>query len=156
MNLRLFRLQPAGDSQHIDFSSNLEIFAYVPQIKKVGHPFPYLACDIDDIDQDLIGWNDANHSYDHYNLIFDIPHKSLRRTKIMDENTRGTTTIAEQEEYECEASYSIVVTSAGSSPTEVGYEVNKNTDTERSIYSIVKHYPTKWQIALAEKDAMSG
>jgi hypothetical protein len=151
MNLHLFRLQPEGDSQHIDFSSNPEIFAYVPQIKKVGQPFPYLACDIDDIDQGLIGWNDANHSYDHYNVIFDIPHKSLRRTKIMDENTRGTTTIAEQEEYEPS---SIAVTSAGSSPTEVGYEVNKNT--ERSIYSIVKHYPTKWQIALAEKEAMSG
>jgi hypothetical protein len=155
MNLRLFRLQPEGDSQHIDFSSNPEIFAYVPQIKKIGQPFPYLACDIDDIDQGLIGWNDINHSYDYYNVIFDIPHKSLRRTKIMEENTRGTTTIAEQEEYECESSLSIAaVTPAGSSPTEVGYEVNKNT--ERSIYSIVKHYPTKWQIALAEKEAMAG
>lgn len=40
-----------GASQHIDFSSNPEIFAYVPQIKQIGQPFPYLACDIDDIDQ---------------------------------------------------------------------------------------------------------
>jgi hypothetical protein len=51
--------QPEGASQHIDFSSNEEIFAYVPQLKFGGHPFPYLCCDIDDLDQGLVGWNDA-------------------------------------------------------------------------------------------------
>jgi hypothetical protein len=29
----------------------LEIFAFVPQIKVPGFPFPFLACDIDQIDQ---------------------------------------------------------------------------------------------------------
>lgn len=37
--------------QHIDFSSHPEIVAYIPQIKMPGFPFPFLACDIDSIDQ---------------------------------------------------------------------------------------------------------
>lgn len=37
---------PRGQNQFIDFSSNPEIFAYVPQIKLIGFPFPFLACDI--------------------------------------------------------------------------------------------------------------
>ena len=63
-----------GQKQEIDFSSNAEvcafcafvamcscssfmfvvlhqIFAYVPQVKVGGFPFPFLACDIDNIDQ---------------------------------------------------------------------------------------------------------
>jgi hypothetical protein len=35
-----------GQSQKIDFSSNAEIFAYIPQVKLVGYPFPFLACNI--------------------------------------------------------------------------------------------------------------
>jgi len=42
---------PTGQNQHIDFSSNPEITAYVPQIKRGGFPFPILACDVDEIDQ---------------------------------------------------------------------------------------------------------
>jgi hypothetical protein len=110
-----------------------------------GQPFPYLVCDIDDIDQGLIGWNNPTHSYDFYNLIFDVPHKSLRRTKIMDNNTRGATTIAQHQGYQ--ENQEVNPTGSGS-----GFEVNASASLERPIYSIIKHYPTKWQIALAEKE----
>jgi hypothetical protein len=124
-------LQPEGATQHIDFSSNPEIFAYVPQIKVGGQPFPYLVCDIDDIDQGLIGWSNSTNSYDFYNLIYDIPHKSLRRTKFIEENTENEKV----------------------NRTRSGFEVNARASYERPIYSIVKHYPTKWQVALAEIEA---
>jgi hypothetical protein len=117
------------------------IFAYVPQFKLVGQPFPYICCNIDDIDQGMIGWNDAAHGYDHYNLIFEVPHKSLLRTKTIDENTRGTITIAEQDEYEI---------------VQAGFEGNGASARARPIYSQIKHYPTKWQLELAEKEALEG
>ena len=117
--------QPEGADQHIDFSSNPEIFAYVPQIKLTGQPYPYLVCDIDDIDEGLIGWSNPSHSYDYFNLIFDIPHKSLRRTVAIDGDASGAT----------------------------GVQVNERAKQERPIYSIIKHYPTKWQLELAEKEA---
>lgn len=132
--------EPEGESQNIDFSSNPEIFGYVPQIKIVGQPFPYLVCDIDTIDQGLIGWNDASKSYDEYNLIFDVPHKSLRRTEKISENTRGVATIAETEEYE-------------NSLTQIEFNENEQNPSMRSIYSIIKHYPPKWQLELARKEA---
>ena len=75
--LSLFRgvYSPHGVVQHIDFSSNEEIFGYVPQIKLDEFPFPLLACDIDDIDRGLIGWTDENRSYDFHNMIFDVPYE---------------------------------------------------------------------------------
>jgi hypothetical protein len=110
--LRCF--QPEGDSQHIDFSSNPEIFAYVPQIKRKGYPFPFLVCDTIDIDPGLIGWNDENASHDYYNLIFDQPYKGLKR---------------QRDDYGPDAA----------------------APEGRPIYSVVKHYPPKWQLKLMEE-----
>ncbi|KAL7547051.1 hypothetical protein ACHAWF_010371 [Thalassiosira exigua] len=50
---------------------------------------PMLVCDIDDIDVNLIGWRDPNvknvsdphRNYDDHNLIFDVPHETLRRSR---------------------------------------------------------------------------
>lgn len=42
-----------GQDQRVDFSSLPEKGAYVPQIKLIGRPFPYLACNIDQLDQEL-------------------------------------------------------------------------------------------------------
>jgi len=41
--------EPQGQNQNIDFSS-CEIEGYVPQIKKGGFPFPFIACVVDHID----------------------------------------------------------------------------------------------------------
>jgi hypothetical protein len=138
--------QPEGESQHIDFSSNPEIFGYIPQLKFGGHPFPYLCCDIDDVDQGLIGWNDANRSYDYYNLIFEIPHPSLRRTKRIEMNTRYVTTIADSEGYE-EAAQATADSRGGLD----GRTGSPTAQRKTPLYGIVKHYPTKWQIDLAAK-----
>jgi hypothetical protein len=32
-------------------------------------------------------------------------------------------------------------------------QLNERAKLERPIYSIIKHYPTKWQLELAEKEA---
>jgi hypothetical protein len=110
----------------------------VPQIKRNGQPFPFLICDIDEIDQGLVGWTDPLHSYDYYNLIFDMPHKSLRRTKIIEGNTRGATKIAAHDEYSENTTGNITASTRGKM---------------RPIYSVVAHYPTKWQVELARLEA---
>jgi hypothetical protein len=98
----------------------------------------------------LVGWNDASNSYDFYNLIFDVPHKSLHRTHTIEKNTRGFKTIAEHDDYENE---SPEIQPVGTSPAQAGYEVTEKT-TGRTIYSTIKHYPTQWQIELAQKELL--
>mmetsp|Transcript_26866 Transcript_26866/g.41186 ORF Transcript_26866/g.41186 Transcript_26866/m.41186 type:complete len:253 (+) Transcript_26866:134-892(+) len=117
--------KPEGREQHIDFGGVEEIFGYVPQIPVGGFPFPLLACDIDDVDQNLVGWNDRQNSYDIHNLIFDVPYAGMRRTKRIEENTRGTPTLKENSAY--------LLNSQRSFPTEQGLD--------NPIFSIVKQYP---------------
>ena len=41
-----------------------------------------LACAVDDVNTSWIGWSDpSNPSYDKHNLIFDVPHKNLKRQR---------------------------------------------------------------------------
>lgn len=48
----------------------------------VGYPFPLLLCDVDNIDQELIGWSTPHGSYDQDNVIFDIPHVAALKNKV--------------------------------------------------------------------------
>jgi len=73
--------EPTGIDQRKDFSSGvgIETFAYIPSLEVDGFHFPFLACDINDIDVRLIEWRDPNHKYenahrqyDEHNLIFDV------------------------------------------------------------------------------------
>jgi hypothetical protein len=66
--LSLFRgvHAPDGQKQQIDFTCVPEIFLYVPQIKLKAFPFPFLACSIDTLDQEFIGWSDPANSYDFW------------------------------------------------------------------------------------------
>jgi len=50
-----------------------EIRGYVPQIVVNGYIYPFLLCDIGQIDNDIIGWSDAYSTYDAHNLIYDVP-----------------------------------------------------------------------------------
>jgi hypothetical protein len=87
-----------------------------------GFHFPLLACDIDDIDVDLVSWRNPNSdatakpylAYDDYNLIFDVPYEGMDRSK----NTERT-------------------------------EKSTSKKSQR-VFSIVKHWPPEW--ALKTKD----
>lgn len=53
-----------------------------------GFHFPLLCANIDDIDVKLIGWKDPNcqktdehRNYDDHNLIFDVAHDNLHRSR---------------------------------------------------------------------------
>lgn len=123
---------PGGQDQHIDFSSNLEIFAYVPQIKLSALPFPLLACDIDALDQGLIGWNDPSQSYDLHNMIFDVPWEGMPRKKLIQKNTRGRALIAQQSDY------------LGDNDERSG--VQQQAEKRKTpMFSIVKHWPPGWR-----------
>jgi hypothetical protein len=50
--IRLLSWLARHDSRsHIFLFLNTEIYGYVPQLRVGGFPFPFLACDIDKIDQ---------------------------------------------------------------------------------------------------------
>jgi hypothetical protein len=86
-----------------------------------GFPFPFLACNIDRIDHGLIGWDEKDRSYEHYNLISDVP-------------------MSDDEEDDTSNASSLMEGESNEKPN------------PRPIYSIIRHYPTKWQIELAEQN----
>jgi hypothetical protein len=112
---------------------------------------------MDDLDQDLIGWNDASRSYDYYNLLFEIPHRSQRRTIRIIENTRDFPTIADSPGYAklIEESQKMLHMTSNDPPPEGSSEVEANKHSpgyrKTPLYSVVKHYPTKWQLKLREQ-----
>lgn len=81
------------------------------------------------IDPGLIGSEDKDRSRDYYNLIFDVPYPGLRRKKIRDDPE----------------------TPAESFNNSVLQRSNDEKAGGRPIYSLIKHYPTNWQIELAKK-----
>eukprot|EP00557_Chaetoceros_sp_GSL56_P010713 CAMPEP_0176478664 /NCGR_PEP_ID=MMETSP0200_2-20121128/1309_1 /TAXON_ID=947934 /ORGANISM="Chaetoceros sp., Strain GSL56" /LENGTH=987 /DNA_ID=CAMNT_0017874621 /DNA_START=38 /DNA_END=3001 /DNA_ORIENTATION=- len=91
--------RPVGDDQKIDFSSMKDIDGYIPQVQTGSYAFPLLACNIDYINQSLIGWNDPGNSYDNYNMIFDVPHPSLTRTTRILGSTRHWGKLKDHEDF---------------------------------------------------------
>jgi hypothetical protein len=80
----------------------------------------------------LIGWNDPTHSYDYYNLIFDVPVPGMFRDKVIVGNTRnGAATIQDQ----------------------LSLLHRRQGGRERPIFSIVAHYPPVWALKLREAEA---
>eukprot|EP00527_Entomoneis_sp_CCMP2396_P005983 CAMPEP_0198140732 /NCGR_PEP_ID=MMETSP1443-20131203/3854_1 /TAXON_ID=186043 /ORGANISM="Entomoneis sp., Strain CCMP2396" /LENGTH=982 /DNA_ID=CAMNT_0043803251 /DNA_START=336 /DNA_END=3284 /DNA_ORIENTATION=- len=124
-----------GQNQLVDYSSNPEIFAYVPQITLPSFAFPLLACDVDDIYQNLIGWTDEDNSYDYYNLMFDVPYDGMKRTRIMKKNTRGKGQIRDSVNYK---------ENSNSGGVKVGFNSVEVSDNPRPIFSVIKHYPPPW------------
>ena len=145
---------PNGQNQRVDFSSLPEKAAFVPQIKLINRPFPYLACNIDYLDQDLIGWNDPARSYDHYNLIFDVPYPGMPRKKRIKGNTRSTAQIEDQSEFSINQSFAVGRNAKKNTVTVEGSDENVEVSSNPSkfpIFSIVKHYPPKWQQAIFDE-----
>jgi hypothetical protein len=90
-----------------------------------AHVFAYLS-------KSLIGWNDPSHSYDYYNLIFDIPVPGMFRDQVIVGNTRnGAATIQDQLSSQ---------------------QLRRSNIPERPIFSIVAHYPPEWELKLREKN----
>ena len=48
--IALFLPQPEGASQKVDFSCNPELVAYIPHVKLRRYPFPFLAANVDALD----------------------------------------------------------------------------------------------------------
>ena len=77
--------EPDGKDQMIPFSEARNCLGYVPQIQMRGSGFlfPLLACDIEGIDENLIGWRDSQSGYEPHNLSRDveaiIKSRKLRR-----------------------------------------------------------------------------
>jgi hypothetical protein len=125
----------AGQIQHIDFSSNDDINLYIPQVRRQGLPFPLLICDIDHIDNKLVGWTDPVHSHDFWNLIYDVPWEGVSRRRI-EENPVGI---------------------AASLTSATRPDVHQTSSTgdlripSNPIFSMVKHYPPAWNAKLHEQ-----
>ena len=81
----------------------------------------------------MIGWNDPARSYDYYNLIFDVPFQGMPRTKLIQGNTRNQ----DRDEYR---QNSAIIDRTGAN----------HVQEVKPIFSIVKHYPTKWEQLLKE------
>lgn len=60
------------------FSKIPSIYAYVPQAIVAGHLFPVLLCDVSDVNPEVIGWEDPQHSYEFHSAIYDLPELSKR------------------------------------------------------------------------------
>ncbi|KAL7559514.1 hypothetical protein ACA910_010325 [Epithemia clementina (nom. ined.)] len=136
--------KPSGKVQRIDFSANPEIFAYVPQIKLPSFPFPLVACDIDDLHKELIGWADETRSYDYYNLLFDVPYEGMKRTERMDSNSRKKKLASDSKGSEKKTAQRGHV-SVGDNAVEV-------EPRRKPIFSVIKHYPPPWLQKILESD----
>eukprot|EP00934_Nitzschia_sp_Nitz4_P009324 Nitzschia sp. Nitz4//scaffold13_size275219//14448//17225//NITZ4_000836-RA/size275219-processed-gene-0.67-mRNA-1//1//CDS//3329535900//9314//frame0 len=66
--------EPDGEDQNIPFSSvkhRQEVHGYIPQVRDPGFPHPLIACDLNGIDGDLVGWKDNSNGFEVHNLVND-------------------------------------------------------------------------------------
>ena len=113
--------------QHIDFSCVEDIPTYVPQVKREGFLFPFLACIVDGIDKKHIGWEENGSSYDKWNLIFEFPHP---RTTGTLPNYRSRRSLK-----------------AASVEWSGSYYKDEDFNESEALgpaFSIVEHYPPPW------------
>lgn len=108
-----------GASQKIDFSCNLDIEAYVPRVKLRTYPFPFLAANVDDLDERLLGFTDKDNSVDHHNMVFDVPYPGMHRTKRMSPDQPAP-------------------------PQSETPVADSQSEDQQPIFGVVKHYPPPW------------
>jgi hypothetical protein len=126
----------------IDFSCSLQSFGYIPNVKLFDAPFPLLACDVDNLCQDLIGWYDPSRCYDYHNLIFDVPWDGMPRQKRLRTHATGKLRIADHSQL-------------------LGTEAKLTRQLSNSaaeicsppVFSIIRHYPVSWHEDLIKKAA---
>jgi len=67
-------MQPDGADQGMDFSSVKhlqEVHGYIPQSREKEFAYPLLACELEDVDEDLVGWKDPILGFEAHNLVND-------------------------------------------------------------------------------------
>lgn len=57
---------------NVNYSEVASIAAYIPEVKSGQCAYPYVACNIDNIDDLLMSWTDPDRPYDYYNLTKDV------------------------------------------------------------------------------------
>jgi len=79
--------KPDGKATKIQFDEVVNMKGYIPQVKIPGFAFPFLICDINDIDARLIGWKNPRESYEYHNMIFDVHNimKTDREEVVIEE-----------------------------------------------------------------------
>eukprot|EP00546_Thalassionema_frauenfeldii_P014586 CAMPEP_0178929534 /NCGR_PEP_ID=MMETSP0786-20121207/20660_1 /TAXON_ID=186022 /ORGANISM="Thalassionema frauenfeldii, Strain CCMP 1798" /LENGTH=762 /DNA_ID=CAMNT_0020605815 /DNA_START=863 /DNA_END=3151 /DNA_ORIENTATION=- len=60
-----------GKDQGIPFSSVVSISSYVPQVKSSIFPYPLLAVNTEDVDEELYEWKDPEKPYSYYDITRD-------------------------------------------------------------------------------------
>jgi len=74
----------------IGFSFVDRIRAYIPEyFDRNQNFFPLILCNIDHIHERFMGWKDNTRSYDHNNVIFDVPYEGLERKPNIDSSSKG-------------------------------------------------------------------
>jgi len=63
---------PDGEATNEKFDDVHEIDAYIPMMKAKGFSFPFLLCDVNNIDTGYIGWSDVHAGYKRHNLVNDV------------------------------------------------------------------------------------
>lgn len=147
-----------GKSQMVDFSSVPLMWAYIPNVKlDYFTQFPLLACDIDYVCQDLIGWRDPSGSYDMHNLIFDVPCQgSWRRAQRLETHASGLFRIGDHPDLLSVGSVGTGSLQQREQETEQGSQDDEKEEEGSStspMFSICRHYPMPWHQDLIDKAA---
>merc|ERR1712038_1126192 len=110
-----------GKDQKVDFSNLEQVGAYIPQISDPSLVYPLIACNIDKVPLNLLGFQvPENESPDDINVIFDVPLDEENKPKKMTKSMIHVDMISQHDEY----------------------ELRFNPHYEDSpIFSIVKHWP---------------
>mmetsp|Transcript_6365 Transcript_6365/g.9254 ORF Transcript_6365/g.9254 Transcript_6365/m.9254 type:complete len:141 (+) Transcript_6365:3-425(+) len=61
-----------GEDQKEKYSEVPSINAYVPRIVSEEYNYPLIACKLDRIDNEFIGWEDPDRGFEFYNLTHDV------------------------------------------------------------------------------------
>jgi hypothetical protein len=63
--------KPTGNDQGINFSNVPSISTFIPQIESTIYSYPLLACNVDNLDVDLLEWTDPDRPHVFYDLTKD-------------------------------------------------------------------------------------
>lgn len=126
-----------NEKSDLRFSDVLEINAYVPQQVVPGYIFPFLLCDVDEVDHTLIGWADPYSSYDSHNIIFDVPKilKAKMAQRKLDQNDAFASDMVQGQE-----SMGVEVVSMDKSQSQDVFQIDDTATRETPIFSIVRSW----------------